>query len=536
LQNPRRAQHELLQRLVRDNAASAFGRAHRFDQIASPAQFAARVPIVEYEQLEPWIERIMRGEHSVLTREPVQRLIPTSGSSRGRKLIPFTGRLQREFSAAIGPWMVELARAYPRIARGCAYWSISPALLAKTPEPSRVPIGFDDDSAYLGGVRQRLVETTFAVPSALRLVPDLDSFRYLTLLCLLRRPDLTLVSIWHPSFFALLLDALPTFWEELLQDVNDGGCRRAVTLPLHVRRAVDAAPQMSRAAALRRADPCKPGGLWPHLQLVSCWGDGHAELAMAALRHRLPKVAFQTKGLLATEAFVSLPFRGMHPLAVTSHFFEFIDGQGDVRLAHQLQKREEYQVVVTTGAGLWRYRLGDLVQVNGFAGATPSLRFLGRQSSVSDLCGEKLAESFVMRSIHETCAGLRVAPSFAMLAPETESTGSCSYTLFVEGAVPDELATALDEALRKNPHYAICRDLGQLAPVRLCRIKDEAAYEQFCLVTNREGSPLGAIKPHALSPRTDWRQHFALRDADTTQELTSNVCHSRHQRPSPGPR
>jgi hypothetical protein len=55
--------------------------------------------------------------------------------------------------------MVDLCRAHPSVPLGPAYWSISPSLAPSKTERSVIPIGFDDDSAYLGGVRRRLVET-----------------------------------------------------------------------------------------------------------------------------------------------------------------------------------------------------------------------------------------------------------------------------------------------------------------------------------------------------------------------------------------
>src|SRR6185369_1456475 len=99
--------------------------------------------------------------------------------------------------------------------------------------------------------------------------------------------------------------------------------------------------------------------------------------------------SIQSKGLLATEAFVSIPWEAQHPVAVMSHFFEFASANGEILLAHELRHGETYSVIVTTAGGLWRYRLGDLVEVDGLAAATPSLRFLGRGTSVTDLCGEK---------------------------------------------------------------------------------------------------------------------------------------------------
>ena len=507
LRGPERAQRQILHGLLARNADSAYGRAHGFGGIRSYAEFGERVPIVDYDGLAPWVARITRGEQNVLTREPVTRLVPTSGTTGGRKLIPFTATLQRELNAAIGPWMLDLFREHPSLAVGPAYWSISPALPAAA-EDSAVPVGFDDDSAYLGGIQARLAEATFAVPRALRLVRDVETSRYLTLLCLLRAPGLRLVSVWHPSFLTLLLDALVVWWGELLADLENGGCQRAATLPAEVRDAIAAHAQPRRAAELRQCGPADVRALWPRLRIVSCWGDAQAALPFAELQRRLPDVAVQSKGLLATEAFVSLPFRGRHPLAITSHFFEFEDACGKIARAHELRTGGTYGIIITTGAGLWRYRLGDIVEVDGFVGATPSLRLLGRGASASDLCGEKLTEIFVTRAIESVCAACGFAPRFAMLAPDRDADGRWSYTLFVEGVPPCGLPSRLDDELRKNPHYSLCRDLRQLGPLCCFQISS-GAYQIFCDASTSEGRRPGDIKPQALSSRTDWRTRFA---------------------------
>ena len=208
LSQPAAAQTQLLQNYLTQNRDTAFGKVHGFVGIKNYADFASRVPLNTYEDLQPWIERIRRGEHCVLTSEPITHFIPTSGSSGARKLIPFTAGLQREFNCAIGPWIADLYRRHPSVVFGTAYWSISPAVQIADAESSAVPTGFDDDSAYLGGARKRLVNSVMAAPSELSLVSDMEQFKYLTLLCLLRQSDLRLISIWHPSFLSLLLDAL----------------------------------------------------------------------------------------------------------------------------------------------------------------------------------------------------------------------------------------------------------------------------------------------------------------------------------------
>ena len=123
---------------------------------------------------------------------------------------------------------------------------------------------------------------------------------------------------------------------------------------------------------------------------------------------------------------LTIPIGESFPLATTSHFFEFIDGAGEVRLAHELERGREYEVVLTNGAGLWRYRIGDAVECTGHVAATPSLRFLGRVASLSDLRGEKLSEPFVARVIRDQ--GLATAAVDARLCAWEEG-GHAGYAV-----------------------------------------------------------------------------------------------------------
>jgi hypothetical protein len=512
LAHPDEVQWRLLRSQLVRNARCDYGRAHGFGEIRNYAEFARRVPIVNYDDCESWINRIMHGEQSVLTEEPVTHLAPTSGSTGARKLIPFNASLLRSFNLAIGSWMIDLCRQYPSIVPGPAYWSVTPIANEPDQENSAVPIGFEDDGHYLGGVGRRLVNAVMAVPSAVRHVTNIDAFRRITLLHLLRQKDLRLISIWHPSFLALLLDAMPAAWEELLSDIHSGGCSRLNGISQSVLLALRFPANPRRAAELKRADPSKLETIWPMLRVVSCWGDAHAGLALADLARRIPHVAIQPKGLLATEAVITIPFGGKYPVALGSHFFEFIDEHGAIRQVHELRKTGIYEVVVTTGGGLWRYRLGDKVEVTGFLERTPSLRLIGRAGLVSDRFGEKLSEAFVSHALREAWAGLPTMPAFAMLAPEEGSPIQSHYTLYVEGAFPDDIPVRLDAALSQNPHYAYCRDLGQLHTPRIFRI-DAQAYESFVAIEMRRGMRLGDIKPIALSLRTDWSRHFAGRYA-----------------------
>jgi hypothetical protein len=217
---------------------------------------------------------------------------------------------------------------------------------------------------------------------------------------------------------------------------------------------------------------------WRNLRVISCWTHAAASLALPRLRAMYPHAIIQPKGLLATEGVVSIPIGNQHSLAITSHFFEFIDDEG-IHLAHELRGGHEYRVLLTTGGGLYRYDLGDLVRVNGFVGKTPSVEFVGRAGDVVDLCGEKLSEPFVRRAL-EQCG---VDAAVAFLAPRDDH-----YALFIDGHAN---ADALDAALRANPHYDYCRTIGQLGALDVVPIRGDKFLRAFA-------AKIGDVKPRAL--------------------------------------
>jgi GH3 auxin-responsive promoter len=506
LRRPRDVQSDRLIRYVRANRDTAFGREHRFASIRSVDDYRERVPVRTYDEIEPLIHRITRGEPHVLTADPIERLVPSSGSTRAVKLIPFTRALRREFSAALGPWLVDMFGRTPRALPGQAYWSITPSVAAMADDaPSKLPIGFEDDAMYLGLASRTLARTVLAVPPEIRFVRDPRAFTYATMLFLLRARELRIVSIWHPSFFERLLDVWTHHSDDLLRDLHDGTLRPPQSDlhdPALVRLGRTLTRQPRTTAALSDIGPDDVPGLWPRLQSVSCWADGASRGPAASLARRLGGVPIAAKGLLATEGVVTIPFGGRHPLATTSHFVEFTADDGRVYDAHELQSGHEYGVVLTTGGGLYRYRLGDRVIVDGSVDGTPSLRLVGRDDRVSDLFGEKLSEGFVGSVLSSI---FPEAPRFAMLAPEQTPRG-VAYTLFVDRECSlgqTDLARRMEQRLRQNPHYAWCVDIGQLRPALIAPV-DRSATQIYLDERVARGQRLGDVKPTRLAAEMGW--------------------------------
>jgi hypothetical protein len=458
-------QRSLLRNCLAQNADTVFGREHGFPGIRSWEEFAERVPVRAYDDFRPWIDRIADGEQAVLTAERVRLFEPSSGSSGAAKWIPYTAGLQAEYRRAVAVWVAALFLSRPQLMAGRAYWSLTPPADSVQAAESKVPVGFDEDSAYLGGVAQRLINYAMATPPAAGHGTDSESFWRNTAASLSTCRDLRIISAWHPSFVLLLRDKVREY--------------------------------------LGTGD-----NPWPRLGLISCWGDAQAAALLPELQAAFPGVTIQPKGLLATEGVVTFPLGKQKPLALRSHFFEFEDSQGVVRPAWDLREGDQYQVIMTTGGGLYRYALRDGVVVNGCYGDTPCLEFVGKADHVVDYRGEKLSEDFVASCMNEVFDELGIEAGFAMLAPDLTAE-PLGYTLYIESAhaPPDALHRKLEEKLRRGYHYALCVRLGQLRPLRVMRVR-APAFDAYSQALVARGMRLGDVKPTPLSRYTDWSERF----------------------------
>jgi len=513
-------QERLLLEMLHRNRETEFGKRHCFADIRSAREYQDAVPLAEYEDFEPYITRICSGEQGLLTAEPVMLLEPTGGSSGGGKLIPYTAGLKRQFKQGIAPWITDLHRNYPDLLNGTSYWSVSPATKQQATSGG-IPIGFDDDSEYVGGLGRWMVRSVHAVPDQVKRVGQMGNFWYVTLLFLLRSRDLALISVWNPSFLTILCGHLQDCWPKLVEDISQGTLSPPVPLdpeiaadlgqflrPDHVR-----AEQIRTAFLGEKLPPDQYQALWPNLHLISCWCDGAAREPAEEVQHLFPQAVVQGKGLLATEGFFTLPVVGMAGglPAFRSHFQEFIPQDGGAPLMlHRLEAGSTYSLVVTTAGGLYRYRLHDLIQVTGFHNTVPLLRFVGKEDHIADHFGEKLHEAHVCDVLRQVASCHGLDPGFAMLAFEKQPEPG--YVYFVEaGKACDgqllRLAAEIDGHLRGNFHYAYCRDLGQLAAVRVFRVEKDGRenYLQGCCST---GQRLGDVKPVALHRSSGWSEAF----------------------------
>ncbi len=428
--------------LARNGASDYLKRLGSPDSVQS---FRSRVPPCNHEDLAPHLARMHSGESDVLFTGRPLAYERTGGSSGGSKLIPYSREGLLDFQDCIVPWLARTVKDHGITGR--AYFSISPAT-RETTWVGDAPVGLPD-GAYLGEHAGAVLARQSAVPLEVGGLRDVTLWRQATITHLKAATDLELISVWSPTFLLRLLEDIP--------DAQH---------------------------------------LWPRLKVISCWASGTARRYAEQLRQHLPHVIIQPKGLLSTEAVITVPDEDNKPALVRRGFFEFAQGDA-LLLEDELIPGLEYEVVVTTASGLYRYRTGDRVRFEGRNRAGQAiLDFVGRDALSSDLVGEKLTETFAGKCLADH-------PGFAMLVPDASRPG---YVLICEN-IPDAAGLAvLENRLSANPQYSYARKLGQLAPLRVQLHRQAFAMVERAMLAR--GTRLGDVKPLALRSEAFWLPLF----------------------------
>lgn len=467
-------QREICDRLIK----SEYGKSLNIQSVAD----WQRIPIVDYDKLKPWIleKENERRRRIPLTPEPILFYEKTSGSTGAIKWIPYTRSLRKSFNQMFCIWAYDLIQNGPNFSTGKLYACISPQLNLPDFQPENT-LSLQNDLDYLDSWLRWVLHPWLVMPKNLKHLDNPDSFKYQLSLALLQAEDLEIISIWSPSFLQINLkyiqDNQTLFQKDLQNKIS------------YKRLKILSEPQINWQE------------LWSNLKLISCWDAVNAADGAKDLRSQFPQVLVQGKGLLATEAPMTIPLieaNGYVPL-IDEVFFEFENDRGEIYNLDELSINQEYTIILSQKGGLYRYRIGDRIRVTSIYRQTPCLEFLGRDQAISDLVGEKLQENFVCHSL----ADLNLPEtSFKTLIPVTNPP---HYVLLLDRAkeTPETLVKNLDIALSKSPQYQRARLLTQLALPEV--LISPQIPELLALDGVRSGKIWGSIKYPILTtkPMTD---------------------------------
>ena len=417
---PYEVQDDLLQKLLMQARDTEFGRRYDFSSLASSTQFKERVPLQDYETLKPYIARLQLGEQNILWPTDVKWFAKSSGTTNDKsKFIPVTSEALEECHFKGGKDLL------------CIYFHNNP--------DSKL---FDGKLLTLGGshhVNAFNNESFYGDLSAI-LIQNLPFW-----IQLFRTPDRSI--------------ALMDEWEEKLQKMAEQTMNENVTnlagVPSWMIVLIKRVLELSGKKNLLE--------VWPNIELFV-----HGAVSFVPYKEQfysfLPKTdMYYLETYNASEGFFGIQdMRNSEEMLLMLDYgiyYEFIpQNEWEKEFPktcslNEVKTEENYAMVITTNAGLWRYKIGDTIT---FTSVNPfRIKITGRTAHFINAFGEELIISNAEKALADACSITGAIIREYTAAPiyfNAKSSGAHEWLIEFEKK-PDDLsyfAYLLDGALKRT--------------------------------------------------------------------------------------
>ncbi|KAL4024419.1 jasmonic acid-amido synthetase JAR1 [Cucumis melo var. makuwa] len=413
-----RVQRETLKKILEENGSAEYLQNLGLNGRTDPQSFKDCVPLVSHDDLESYIQRIADGDSSpILTGKPIKTISLSSGTTKGRpKLIPFNDELL-ETTMQIYRTSFAFRNKEVPLGKGKALQFIYSSKQFKT--NGGLAAGTATTNVYRSAQfksTMRAIQSQCCSPDEVIFGPDFHQSLYCHLLCgLIFRDEVEFV---FSTFAHSIVHSFRTFeqvWEELCSNIRDGVLSSWVTAP-SIRAAMSKLLKPNPELADLIYRKCEGLSNWyglipelfPNAKYIYGIMTGSMEPYLKKLRHYAGHLPLMSADYGSSEGWVGANVNPMLPPEMATFavlpnigYFEFIPLKENAQGQHQRNKPigltevkigEEYEIIVTNVAGLYRYRLGDAVKVMGFHNSTPELKFICRRNLLLSINIDKITE------------------------------------------------------------------------------------------------------------------------------------------------
>ncbi|KAG9316002.1 GH3 auxin-responsive promoter [Chiua virens] len=301
-----------------------------------------------------------------------------------------------------------------------------------------------DKDPFLQGIRV----PDHSSPLAASFISNYKSFLFIHVLFSLYEPQVELINTMFSTIFRDFCRTVDENWDTFTNCIETGTIPDLVGVE-HLRENLlkFLPPNPARAAEL-----CKIGRdaqshgwftkIWPGLRVVVAISSGPFQTVVPEIRHYIgPDVQLQTLGINCSEAFLALAYDHRDPslykVVGSDDIVEFLptDAPEEARYVAQTWNVEvggKYEVVLTTRDGLWRYRLGDVVEVVGFdpRDGQPIIHYVERRGVYIRLANEIVSGQELLDALNSVSDSFGVISEFCVSPDFRESIPR--YCFFVE--------------------------------------------------------------------------------------------------------
>ncbi|XP_076957472.1 jasmonoyl--L-amino acid synthetase JAR4-like [Bidens hawaiensis] len=523
----KRVQTETLKKILEENSEAEYLKKWGLDGKTDPERYSSCVPLVTHKDLEPLIQQIADGSpHPILTGKPITTITLSSGTTQGRrKFVPFNDELTETTMQIFRTSYAFRNREFP-IRNGKALSFIFGSKQFKT--KGGLLAGTATSNVYRSEQFKKTMKemhTPCCSPDEVIFGPDFHQSLYCHLLCgLIFHDEIQVIS---STFAHSIVHSFRTFelvWEELCSDIKTGTLSARITVPT-IRTAMAKILKPDPELADKIHEKCLTltnwygliEALFPNVKYIYGIMTGSMEPYLKKLRHYAGGIPLLSADYGSSEGWIGANVNPTRPPEMATFavlpnigYFEFLPLRDyDPRPAGltDVEVGQEYEVVVTNFAGLYRYRLGDVVKVVGFHNSTPELQFVCRRNLMPTINIDKNTEKDLQLSV-EAAAKLLTAEKLEVVDFTSHvdlSSEPGHYVIFweVSGEASDDVfqdcCNCLDSTF-VDAGYVSSRKVQAIGPLEL-KVLKKGSFQKILDHYVGLGSTLNQFKtPRCVGP------------------------------------
>lgn len=507
----RRKNEALLFSILKKNKDTEYGKKYGFADIRTVDEFRSRVPLSTYADYEEYIDRMINNDETdLITALPVIGYAQSSGTVGGRKYVPLTQPQINVYTKHTVTRMMACADDYYRKHKGRG---LKPGrgLYTNHAIYDYLPNGVLSSNVADVAARQLgfLYPYILSNPYNRLFTQHEAEFRYVnTRFALQDRDTMYVFSVFLKMFTDMML-YLKKHWETIVDDIEKGTVSDLAKATPEVMEMLKAkiSPDPERAAELRREfekgfDETIIPRIWPNMSVICGIGTSTFEQFYKLSKTMTGDIPYDfsiygaSEGLFAAVDEVDSPEQLM---LAESCFYEFIpiDEESRILCLDELEVGKEYEIIVTTQSGLYRYRCGDVIKIVGYMNECPYMQFAFRKGQLLNLAGEKTTEEHMQAAVDMIArkAGCKI---LNWTVDSIIDAQPCHYLLMLEndrGLDLREYTDYADEVLREiNVRYQHFCDRGVLGRIALANLKP-GTNADWIRIREEAGTSASTIKP-----------------------------------------
>lgn len=522
-------QHTVLQKLLRRNQNTELGQKLRFSHIHSVEDYQKGVPVSQYDDYASLINRMLDGERNLLTADETVYFSLSSGTTGEPKYLPVTEAditiHQRYAYHAIFGMIREY---YPDLPEDKLFTKIfQVGEFVETFLPDGRMNGIRSSSLYQWLNRDGTFDTSdYCAPKEVLFPNTLEDLTYVKARFALAEPNVRCIHGVFIHRMTGMLRYIETYWDLLLRDMERGVVSPEAGLSPEWKAFVETHLPANpvRAHQLRQISHGTNLALsiWPELTYAMVIGGSAFAPYMEHLRTYIGTVPIHYFAYAASEGIFAVAPGLDHPdeylLIPEAGFFEFlpVNAPEDAPplCLWELEKGMRCELIFTNRSGLYRYAMGDVLEVTGFYGQCPIVKFCYRKNQAINVASEMMTTEELESSIHAFQQENSIDLGGKYCFCEDYSTWTPHYKLYLEAGSlenPTQAENSLDRCLsRECWGYHSCRGAGEIGPPQIVLIPEGsfAAYDSALSASGcytAQGKPLRVLK---TSKAREWFQQL----------------------------